>query len=74
MYLDELGLGEMQSEMDGSKASQRSAIAAAAAVDRSGLMLQKWAMTVSTLSKTYCYSMFLKNLCQHFDWSVIANC
>lgn len=46
VYLDELGLGEDQSDADGSKASQRNAIAAAAAVDRSGLMLQKWAMTV----------------------------
>jgi len=53
VYLDELGLGENQSELDGSKASQRSAIAAAAAVDRSGLMLQKWAMTVSGLLYFY---------------------
>lgn len=29
--------------------SQRNAIAATAAVDKSGLMLQKWAMTVSEL-------------------------
>lgn len=48
VYLEEMGLGEDESELDGSKASQRNAIAAAAAVDRSGLMLQKWAMTVST--------------------------
>lgn len=47
VYLEEMGLGEDESELDGSKASQRNAIAAAAAVDRSGLMLQKWAMTVS---------------------------
>lgn len=46
MYLEEMGLGEDESELDGSKASQRNAIAATAAMDRSGLMLQKWAMTV----------------------------
>lgn len=49
-YLEQVGLGEDESELDGSKASQRNAIAATAAMDRSGLMLQKWAMTVSETS------------------------
>ncbi len=58
-YLKTLGLDSSDAKADKVKASQRTAISASAAVDKSGSMVQKWAAGVSLLVHFIVQSRFL---------------